>query len=227
MLPHTVLLFRHPALRLATCIVLLLAIQLAWGPWLVLLVVPLALWGGAAADFRRLLRRTRWLLLSLFAVFALGTPGSVWWSPLGMWVTREGMGLALEHSARLVAVLAVVAGLLASTAPQALAAGLLTLLSPLGRLGLPVNRAVARLVLVLQAIDSVPRRAGQSELAGTWRFSLASLVGMLPSDGAGEAGRAEVLVIPQRPMAVGERWGLAVLGLVAMVLAISLIGEAA
>lgn len=214
----------HPVLPLAASLVLLLAAQQPWGPWLVLALVPLALAAGAGADLRRLLRRTRWLLLSLVAVFALGTPGSVWWPPLGMWVTREGLELALEHGARLVAVLAVVAMLLARTPAQTLAAGLLTLFAPLARLGAPVERAVARLVLVLRAIDAAPASTGAAGVAGTWRLSLASLAGAgLPDD----ALPGNVLEIPRQTLTAGERGLLALLGAVALALAANLIGGAA
>lgn len=217
---HPVSLSYHPTLNLAVALILLMVIQLAWGSWLALGLVPLALRGAAAGDFRRLLRRTRWLLLSLALVFALGTPGSVWWPPLGMWVTREGLVLAVEHGARLLAVLAVVAELLARTPPQALAAGLLTLLAPLRWLGVPVNRAVARLVLVLRTIDQVPTSA-RAGGAGTWRLSLAALAGPVP---AGAALPGDRLEIPLYPMAPQERWLLGLLVLIALGLAILSIG---
>lgn len=214
----------HPALKLALALVMLLLIQLDRGGWLVLGLVPLALFGGAGPDFRRLLRRTRWLLLSLVLVFALGTPGTMWYPPLGLWVTREGGLLAVEHSARLVAVLAVVASLLARTPPQSLAAGLLTLLAPLARLGVPVNRAVARLVLVLRNLDqaSTPARTG---VGGTWRFSLAALMGTEPV--ARDASSPDVLEIPMRPLTRGERLLLCLAGAGALGVLVMLVGGGA
>lgn len=155
---------RHPAVRLLLCLALALAAQRLPAPAAALLAAPLLLAAGTGGRFLTLLRRSRWLLLSLFLVFALGTPGEALyvhpWSP-----TREGVLLGLEQGLRLLTVLLAVAWLLQSTRPQALATGLLTLGRPLGRLGLAPERGIARLLLVLRHVDS----AGAWPRGQDWR----------------------------------------------------------
>lgn len=143
----------HPAVRLLLCLLLALAAQLLPAPLAAALALPLLLADGVGGRYRTLLRRTRWLLLSLFLVFALGTPGAPLydhaWSP-----SREGVLLGLEQGLRLAAVLLTVSWLLQTTRPVALAQGFLTLLAPLGRLGLSPQRGIARLLLVMRHVDS-------------------------------------------------------------------------
>lgn len=144
---------RHPAVRLLLCLLLALAAQALPALLAAALVLPLLRADGVAGRCRTLLRRTRWLLLSLFLVFALGTPGTPLydhaWSP-----SREGVFLGLEQCLRLATVLLAVSWLLHRTRPAALAQGLLTLLQPLRYLGLAPERGIARLLLVMRHVDS-------------------------------------------------------------------------
>lgn len=145
----------HPAVRLCLCLCLALAAQLLPG-WLALtLAAPLVFAAGVGRRYGGLLLRTRWLLLSLFLIFALATPGTPLY-PHPFSPSREGVLLGLEHGARLLAVLLAVAWLLQTTIPTALAQGGLLLLRPLGRLGLAPERGVARLLLVLRYVESAP-----------------------------------------------------------------------
>ena len=145
------------------------------------LVLPLLPLGGVAALaagallatmlFARhrattLLRRARWLLLSIGVLFAFATPGlSVpgWPGRLGM--TQDGLLLAAEHLARLVILLTT----LALLHERLKTAGLLTGLHAL--LGLMRNEALreriaVRLMLVIEFIEGRDAKAG-------WRHWLA------------------------------------------------------
>lgn len=176
--PHSVIAAIHPAVRLLLFLVAALAAQVL-APWACVAGLALvALCPGAARRAWILARRARFLLLSLFLIFALGTPGTPLFSA-GDWLTHEGVALGLEHGLRLLAVLGAVAWLLASTPPAELAAGCYTLLAPLARLGLHPERAVARLLLVLHYGET-------PATPGAWRRLL------VDSDGpaAAEAGEA-------------------------------------
>ncbi|QWT46132.1 energy-coupling factor transporter transmembrane component T [Azospira inquinata] len=149
----------HPLVRLAACVWVALAVQ--WAPWpglLLLALWPLA-WPRVGRQYLVLLRRSRFLLASLVLFFVLGTPGDSWFAGLP-WVSREGLILGLEQGGRLCAMLAAVAGLLATTPPAAIATGLLPLLAPRGQLGRGATQALVRLLLVLEE-GAGPRPRGQ------------------------------------------------------------------
>lgn len=108
----------------------------------------------ARSRLLRLLRRTRFLLLAIFVLFAWFTPGE---AILAAWPrispTHEGLRLAAEHLARLFTVLSSVAMLLERLPPERLVGGLRALCRPLGWVGLPADRASVRLLLVLRYVE--------------------------------------------------------------------------
>jgi energy-coupling factor transporter transmembrane protein EcfT len=113
----------------------------------------------------RLLRRIRVLLIAIVVLFAWFTPGEAQvadWPRLSP--TREGLGLAMEHAARLIAVVSSVAVLLELLAPDRLVSGLYALCRPLAALGLSAERLALRLLLVLRYIEP-----SDGEQAGNWR----------------------------------------------------------
>ncbi len=162
------------------------------------------LWAGARAPLDRCawraVRRLRWLLLSLFVLYAWFTPGRylvpAWggWSP-----TLEGLALGAERATLLILIALGAHLLLASTRREALVAGL-GLLQPRG------SRFALRLVLTLEA---VPRaQAGLAAVTAPGR-SLAQRWGALGEAlRAGEAGDfAPETVTPQRlPWPAPGQW---------------------
>jgi hypothetical protein len=117
----------------AALAVLVLAVLLQrdlWGPW----------WAYV--------RRSRWLLLSLWLILAYNTPGEAWldsaWAP-----TLEGMAEANLHAVRLVLMLGCLAWLFARLGSSGLLSGLWGLLRGGRRLGLDTERLVVRIALVL------------------------------------------------------------------------------
>lgn len=144
-----------PALKLVGVLAMAMALQSPAG-----LVLGLLLTGWVFLvhrhRFMKLLRRMRLLLVVLFAVTLLMTPGSALWPEWGLYPTREGVMLALTQLIRLLGMLATVTLLLESTDRRSLAAGCLALLSPLaGRAQWP-ERAVARLLLVFDYLETAP-----------------------------------------------------------------------
>ncbi|MBL8480600.1 MAG: hypothetical protein JNJ60_00270 [Rhodocyclaceae bacterium] len=102
----------------------------------------------------RLVRRARFLLLTLFLVFGWATPGQYLLPSAGMLSpSLEGLAFAAAHVGIIVAMLAMVAMLLDVLAPPALAAGCATLFGRmLGRRGAD-DRLLARLCLVMQYVE--------------------------------------------------------------------------
>lgn len=129
--------------------------------------------GGALAYARRhalmILRRSRWLLLTMVVLFGWMTPGTpVAGLPAA---TDEGLRLAAESVARLLIAISVVAVLLNSLPPPALVAGLRSLLSPLACLGAFRDQLAVRLMLTLQAVEAV-HRGGEGNIDAAPSLSL-------------------------------------------------------
>lgn len=108
----------------------------------------------------RLLKRVRYLLLAVAVLFAGFTPGEallVDWPKLSP--SREGAMLALEHAARIVAVVLCVALLLERLSADRMVSGIYAILSPFEGRGLPAARVAVRLLLVLRLVEgSAPKR---------------------------------------------------------------------
>lgn len=143
----------HPTTRILLW--LCLACYLPWldaGKMLVVagvLVFPVLVYG--IGPLRKLVRRTRWLLFSLFLIYSLITPGHAvfpgWLSSAGP--TLEGVQAGLLQAGRLLLLLAGLALLHARCPRDCLLSGIYRLLLPFARLGLDVSRATARLWLTL------------------------------------------------------------------------------
>ena len=155
----------HPSSALLVCLIAMIAIQFLGLPELALLTPALLLVARhALANWWRLLRRMRWLLLSVWLILAYGVPGDALldlpWMP-----THEGIFEASLHVARLVLMLGCLATLFVAFGKNGLLVALQFLLRPWSRAGLASERLVVRLSLVMQNL--------QSELPkGAWRQML-------------------------------------------------------
>lgn len=163
----------HPAVQILTWCVLVTAMQL---------LTSLALVVGAAAillcallvsrhKLLQLLRRTRWIMLSLLLIYAYSTPGHSLVEVLGMLgPTREGLTDGALQLGRLLAALAGLAILLDRLHRQQLIAGLYVLFAPLQWIGLSRERLAVRLALTLHYAEIAMLRE-----AHTWQDTLRSL----------------------------------------------------
>lgn len=129
--------------------------------------------GWAPEQSRTLIRRSRWLLLSILVFFSWGTPGEALWHGWPSGPTHEGLHHALHPLLRLVSAVLMVALLLRAWSPQALISAFYALARPLGcvsRLGISRERMAVRLMLVLAFAQAkaVPdwKAALLGELAG-------------------------------------------------------------
>lgn len=146
----------HPASLLIVWLGLVLGLaRLPLFPLLLLSAACLVLAGLRAPErIRNLLRRSRWLLLSLGILFLFFTPGEYLSGPAGRFgLTFEGLRESAEQVGRLLAILASLALLHQSVGTQGLLAGCYWLLRPL-----PWRDAtVVRLMLVLDLVEQKGR----------------------------------------------------------------------
>lgn len=110
----------------------------------------------------RILRRSRWLLLTMLLLFGWMSPGTA--MPLLPGATTEGLLAAAESVSRLLIAIATVSVLLAVLPPAALVSGLRALLAPLADLGDFRDRLAVRLMLTLEAVEAV-HKGGASVFA--------------------------------------------------------------
>lgn len=144
--------FNSSVLLLSWMVLLLLLIALPW-PRLVAVCATASLLAVLMAPtvFRRLLRRSRWLLLAVLLMFGWMTPGMpVPWLP---GATLDGLQQAMEQFSRLVISIAMVAMLLSRLDAVSLLTACHGLLRPLRLLGVDVDRLVLRLALTLHQLD--------------------------------------------------------------------------
>ena len=116
-----------------------------------------------------LLRRSRWLLLTMLVMFVWLTPGTPLASIPG--ASQEGLLLAAENLSRLLIALSTVALVLKELPPAELVAGMRSLLAPLGLLKISRDRVAVRLALTLNEVES--SRAGDNREPGPIASTLA------------------------------------------------------
>jgi len=158
---------QHPAYRLASWLLLVVAIQYLDGLALLIAFAVLAAIGSdARRRWQQLAWRTRWLLLSLLLVLGYGVAGEGYWDIAGLpSPTHEGLLEGATQIARLLLVLAAVAALAVHTPPASLMAGCRSLLRPFALIGFDIDRAVVRLALVLHYTEEADGREWRDLLA--------------------------------------------------------------
>lgn len=145
----------HPSLKILLLILLAILVQRCGLGALLLtggLILSAALRWHVSA-LRKLLYRSRWLLLTLLLVYACTTPGEYFHGWESWPVTYEGVHQGVLQVARLAVMLAGLALLLGTTPREALMAGIFRLILPLRHLGLSPERFTARLWLTLHYVE--------------------------------------------------------------------------
>jgi len=163
----------HPAAQILAWCLLVAAMQILT-PGMLLISASLVLFVALLASgrkFMQLLRRTRWIMLSLLLIYAYSSPGQPLLGSLGIFSpTREGLGGGALQLIRLAATLAGLAILLERLHRRQLIAGLYALSAPLQLLGLSRARVAVRLALTLQYAEAAMLRESHD-----WQHSLRSL----------------------------------------------------
>ncbi|MFZ5522858.1 MAG: hypothetical protein ACOY9D_02075 [Pseudomonadota bacterium] len=163
----------HPAAQILTLCLLVVAMQaMALGP--LLMAAGLILMGAFVISrhkFIQLLRRTRWIMLSLLLIYAYSTPGQPLSESLDMYgPSIEGLADGLQQLIRLLAALAGLAILLHRLHRQQLIAGLYALFAPVQWMGLSRERLAVRLALTLHYAEVAILRD-----SNVWQGSLRNL----------------------------------------------------
>ncbi|HYR05850.1 MAG TPA: CbiQ family ECF transporter T component [Gallionella sp.] len=163
----------HPAAQILIWCMLVAAIAvLASGTLLMTAgLIMLCALAISRRKFIQLVRRTRWIMLSLLVIYAWSTPGQALPESLGVFgPTREGLIDGALQLVRLLAALAALAILLDRLHRQQLIAGLYTLFTPLRLIGLSRERLAVRLALTLHYAEVAVLRS-----KGGWQETLNGL----------------------------------------------------
>ena len=204
-----------PALKLIGVLAVAIGLQSTLGLWLGGALIAWALLRHRSR-FLKLLRRLRLLILVLFGVTLLMTPGAALFPEWGLYPTAEGVHLAVTQLLRLLGMLAVVTLLLEGTDQRALAAGCLALLQPLAGKAHWPERAVARLLLVFDYLESAPPPRNLQEV-----LALAGMETGSPVVFAAQLDMPETIELPDAaltPQDVVIGLGLLTLSLLALTL---------
>jgi len=160
----------HSAVQIYSWICLSLAVQMLNGYILILLAGLLIVYSFRISPVRYilLLSRTRWILSSMFVIYAYTTPGEALWPQLGSFSpVSDGIVDGLMQLARLLAVLAGLSILLTLLSQAQLIAGLYSLSRPFCLLGLSREQFAVRLALSLRYAESA-----MQESSIHWRDSI-------------------------------------------------------
>lgn len=151
-LSFTVMLQRLPLLPLGgiSLLMLVLTLKLCANQWL------------------RLLKRTRWIMLSLLIIYAYSTPGTALIATWGVYApTLEGLMDGALQLLRLLVILASLAMLLSWLDRDQFIGGIYTLAYPLRWFGISRERAAVRLALTLHYAEPT-----MGEAAVDWRGAI-------------------------------------------------------
>ena len=160
----------HPAVLILLWACITIVMQSLQAAALMLAGLPLliAAYAISAARLLTLLRRTRWIMLSLLLIYAYATPGEAVWAPLAQFSpTHEGLIDGLLQLCRLFFALAGLSILLSLLPQQQLIGGLYTLGYPLRYVGLSRERIAVRLALTLHYAESA-----MLNTTANWRGSI-------------------------------------------------------
>ena len=164
----------HPAASILLWVCLAVAVQSLPTTGLMLAGVPLLAVACvlSTAHLLKLLRRTRWIMLSLLLIYAYTTPGEAVWASLAQFSpTHEGVADGLLQLCRLAFALAALSIVLGLLSQQQLIGGLYTLAYPLCYFGLSRERVAVRLALTLHYAESA-----MLDTATDWRGSIENLL---------------------------------------------------
>jgi energy-coupling factor transport system permease protein len=148
----------HPFVKIACFFFLLLLLQYLSPSSIAVLCGLICLMAAVLnlPHFSQLIKRMRWLFLSLLLVYAYATPGEyLAFLPLNVAPSYEGLHLGLMQIGKLLIAVASLSALFASASKSQLMAGLWTLLSPLRLVGLNVERFTVRMLLTLHYVEQM------------------------------------------------------------------------
>ncbi|MBF0613940.1 MAG: hypothetical protein G8237_01895 [Magnetococcales bacterium] len=143
----------------------------AWSWWLAAGWVGVAVkWSGLSWSFLGVgLWRLRWLLVTMWLLHGLMTPGEYLWT-LWPYLTYEGVALGMQQSVRLLTMALAAWWLARVTTPMELVAALDDCLGWLERVRIPVRRGLAILGFCLTTLARFQEQAVRVRLGLEWRL---------------------------------------------------------
>jgi energy-coupling factor transporter transmembrane protein EcfT len=171
----------HPSVRIVLLMLLAVTVQFMALQALVIAgsaLVAMAIYWHVGL-LRKILYRSRWLMMTLLLVYAFATPGEYvrGWDA-GIAPTYEGLREGMLQAGRLAMMLTALALLLGTTQRPDLMAGIYRLLLPLQSLGVPADKFTARLWLTLHYVELEQPR--EKTAFGSW-FDTISTAGSRPA----------------------------------------------
>lgn len=153
----------HPVIKIVSFLVFGAAVSMANGQVLlagVLLVLPLYIFGNKIHfhGALRMLKRLKWLFVSILVIYLFFTPGQLLWSDVIWSPTFEGLTQGLLRVAVLVLLVAAVNYLISSTEQDDFLSAVLWCLRPLSFFGLPHERLAIRITLTIDEVSQVRER---------------------------------------------------------------------
>lgn len=149
----------HAVIKIVSFLVFGAAMTLGQGQVLLagsLLVACLYLSGDAhPGDAIRMLRRLRWLFISILIVYLFFTPGQLLWAAVPWGPTVEGLLHGMLRVGVLVLLVAAINWVIGSTEQSEFLSAVLWCLRPLALLGLPHERLAVRISLTLESVPAV------------------------------------------------------------------------
>ena len=148
----------HPFVKIACFFFLLLLLQYLSPSTIAVLCGLICLLAAVLnlPHFSQLIKRMRWLFVSLLLVYGYATPGEyLAFLPLNVAPSYEGLHLGLMQIAKLLIAVASLSALFVSASKSQLMDGLWTLLAPLRLMGLNVERFTVRMLLTLHYVEQI------------------------------------------------------------------------
>jgi len=148
----------HPLIKILCFILVLLLISMVNNTMLFFIMVFffIVLFSLKVQTFLHAVRRMRWLFLSIFIIYAFGTPGELIPDfPVNFAPTFEGLQFGLVQVEKLLIALAALSLLLTSSPREQMMLGLYMILFPFKIFGLNVERFAARLMLTLDYVEDL------------------------------------------------------------------------
>ena len=148
----------HPFLKILTFIFILLLMNFLSKSLLFVFCLIVFIFAAKMQfkSFLIVIKRMRIFFVSIFIIYAFGTPGEyVWQYPISVAPTYEGLDLGVMQIEKLVISLAALSILFSTNSKENLMVGLYVLLSPLKYLGLSVEKFTARLLLTFDYVEVI------------------------------------------------------------------------
>jgi len=147
----------NPAVQIFTWACAVFVVQALSGYTLIMLAVIFSVLAVkiCTTRFYILLKRIRWILFSMFLIYAYTGQGTVLWEQLGVFSPLfEGLITGFEQLLRLISIIAGLSILLTMLSGSQLISGIYSLSRPLAVLGVSRDRFAVRIALTLRYVES-------------------------------------------------------------------------